>query len=206
MTERDTFGERRQTQEEEYFRKREQELIQKMRQRAATDAARQQLAEQSGIADSEVLQDLEALGYTPDTVRLLHLVPLVQMAWAEGGVSDRERTLILDAARAGGIDDGSVAAHQLAQWLASRPTDQFFETTLRAIGALLEGQPVADRDAAQRDLLAYCTAIAAASGGVLGRGKVSDTERQLLRHIGLELETRRGATAAGSHPTPQGQH
>jgi hypothetical protein len=202
MTERDTFGERRQTQEEEYFRKREQELIQKMRQRAATDAARQQLAEQSGIADTEVLQDLEALGYTPDTVRLLHLVPLVQMAWSEGGVSDRERSLILDAARAGGIDDGSAAAHQLTQWLATRPTDVFFETTLRAIGALLAGQPTAERDAAQRDLLAYCTAIAAASGGILGRGKVSDTERQLLRHISLELETRRGATAPGVHPTP----
>ncbi|MGD9510984.1 MAG: hypothetical protein AB7X49_20805 [Geminicoccaceae bacterium] len=203
MTERDTFGERRQTQEDEYFRKREQELIQKMRQRAETDAARRQLAEQSGIADTEVLQDLEALGYTPDTVRLLHLVPLVQMAWAEGGVSDRERSLILDAARAGSIDDGSAAAHQLAQWLATRPTDQFFETTLRAIGALLAGQPAAERDAAQRDLLAHCTAIAAASGGILGRGKVSDTERQLLRHISRELETRRGTTASGSHTAPE---
>jgi hypothetical protein len=205
MTERDTFGERRQTQEDEYFRKREQELIQKMRQRAETDATRQQLAERSGIADPAVLQDLEALGYTPDTVRLLHLVPLVQMAWSEGGVSDRERSLILDAARAGDVADGSAAADQLAQWLTTRPTDRFFETTLRVIGALLAGQPAAERDAAQRDLLAYCSAIASASGGILGRGKVSDTERNLLQHISHELETRPGMAALAIHAELPGQ-
>lgn len=206
MTERDAFGERRQTQEDEYFRKREQELIQKMRQRAETDATRQQLAERSGIADPAVLQDLEALGYTPDTVRLLHLVPLVQMAWSEGGVSDRERSLILDAARASEIADGSVAADQLAQWLATRPTDQFFETTLRVIGALLAGQPAAERDATQRDLLAYCSAIASVSGGILGRGKVSDTERHLLQHISHALETRRGAAVPAVNADFPGPH
>jgi hypothetical protein len=205
MTERDTLGERRQTKEDEYFRKREQELIQKMRQRAETDATRQQLAERSGIADPAVLQDLEALGYTPDTVRLLHLVPLVQMAWSEGGVSVRERSLILDAARASEVADGSVAAHQLAQWLATRPTDRFFETTLRVIGALLAGQSAAERDAAQRDLLAYCTAIASASGGILGRGKVSDTERNLLQHISHELETRPGMAGLAVHAELAGQ-
>src|SRR5215216_1178357 len=132
MADRDAFGERRRTQEEEYFRKREQELIDKMRQRAEADAGRQRLSERSGIADAEILQDLEALGYTPDTVLLLHLVPLVEMAWAEGGVSDRERSLILEAARARGVEDDSAAARQLAQWLAVRPSDRFFETTLRA--------------------------------------------------------------------------
>jgi hypothetical protein len=202
MADRDAFGERRRTQEEEYFRKREQELIEKMRQRAAADASRQRLAERSGIADAEVLADLEALGYTPDTVLLLHLVPLVQMAWAEGGVSDRERTLILEAARARGVEEGSDAAQQLAQWLAARPSDRFFETTLRAIGAILEGQPAAEREAAGRDLLAYSSAIASASGGILGRGKVSDAERQLLRRLSEELESRRGSTSPAGRPEP----
>ena len=190
MAERDTFGDRRQAQEEEHFRKREEELIQKMRQRAEADAHRQRMAERTGIADAEILQDLEALGYTLETVMLLHLVPLVQMAWAEGGVSDRERQLIMDAARVRGVADGSAAARQLAEWLTARPPERFFATTLRAIGAVLAGQPAEERDAAQRDLLAYCSAIAAASGGILGLGKVSDEEQQLLRRISQELEQR----------------
>jgi hypothetical protein len=190
MAERDAFADRRRGLEDEHFRKREEELIHKMRQRAAADTHRQQLAERTGIADTEILQDLEALGYTLDTVRLLHLVPLVQMAWAEGGVSDRERQLIREAARARGIEDGSTAAHQLTAWLTSRPSEAFFTTTLRAIGAVLAGQPTATRAASEHDLLAYCSAIASASGGILGLGKVSAAEQQLLERITQELAQR----------------
>ena len=52
-----------------------------------------------------MLQELEALGFTPDTVSLLPLVPIVQVAWAEAGVSDDERKLIVQFAR-GGISRG----------------------------------------------------------------------------------------------------
>ena len=206
MAEHDAFADRRRTQEEEYFRRREQELIHKMQQLTEEQANRQRMAERTGIADEEILQDLQALGYTLETVMLLHLVPLVQLAWAEGGVADRERTLILDAARARGIADGSAAAHQLGQWLTTRPSDRFFETTLRAIGTVLQGQPVEEREAAQRDLLSYCSAIASASGGILGMGKVSVEEQQLLHRISQELETRRGSTGGRvmppSEPSP----
>ena len=65
------FGDRRKGLEEEYFRKREQELIEKLRQRRAEDASRQQLAERAGVADEEILNGLQALGYSADTVLLL---------------------------------------------------------------------------------------------------------------------------------------
>jgi hypothetical protein len=48
----------------------------------------------------------DVLGYVPETVMPLHLVPLVQMAWADGGVSDLERALIVEAARARGNRPG----------------------------------------------------------------------------------------------------
>lgn len=108
------------------------------------------------------------LGYTPETVMLLHLVPLVQMVWAEGHVSDRERDLIIEAARSPGIEAGSPADRQLAGWLTERPSDELFEKTLGAIGAVLQARPAEEREASRRDLLSYCTAIASASGGVLG--------------------------------------
>jgi hypothetical protein len=199
MADKELFGDRRRTQEEEYFRKRELELIEKLRQRREEAAARKELGERVGVADDEILQDLQALGYTPATVMLLHLVPLVQMAWAEGDVSARERELIQQAARAHGIPADSEADRQLASWLATRPSDEFFERTLRAIPAILEGRPAGERAAGGRDLLSYCSEIAAASGGILGFGKVSDEERQLLARISQELERKSGG-AAGSQP------
>ena len=192
MTERDAFSDRGRALEEEYFRKREQELIDKLRKRAAAEAELHRLGEQAGVADEEILQDLQDLGYTPETVMLLHLVPLVQVAWADGRVSERERALIVEAARARGVESDSPADQQLAQWLASRPPEVLFERNLRAIRALLEARPAAEREASERELLSLSTAIASASGGLLGIGAVSAEERALLARLSSELERAHG--------------
>ena len=188
MSDKELFGDRRRSQEEEYFRRQEQELIAKLQQRGREEAARQRLAERTGVADQEILGDLQSLGYTPETVMLLHLMPLIQMAWAEGDVSSSERDLITEAARARGIEKGSPADQQLAEWLTSRPSDELFDKTLRAIAAILEAGAPGDRDADRKDLLSRLTAIASASGGILGFGKVSAEEQQVLARVSQAME------------------
>ena len=47
-----------------------------MRVRAAAEEQRRRLGENAGGADEELLNDLQALGYTPETVMMLYLVPL----------------------------------------------------------------------------------------------------------------------------------
>lgn len=149
------FGDRRRGLENEYFRKRELEIREKLLRRQAEEATRQRMAERTGVADEEILRDLQALGYSPETVMLLHLVPLLQVAWAEGAVDDRERELIVKAARSRGVDEGSAADRQLAEWLKSRPSADFFEGTLRAIGTILHVHPPDQADAEAKDLLSY---------------------------------------------------
>jgi hypothetical protein len=195
MAEKEFMGDRRRKEEEEYFRKQEEQLIGKLRQRRSDEATRQRMAESTGVADEEILRDLETLGYTPETVMLLHLVPLVEIAWAEGGVSDRERGLIVEAARARGIEPGSAADQQLANWLATRPAADLFEKTTRAIGAILEARPSEEREAARGDLLSYSMAIAAASGGILGLGKISQDEQRVLARLTRDIEGARGRMA-----------
>jgi len=201
VTDKELFGDRRRAREEEYFHRQEQELIEKLQQRGREEATRRRMAERTGVADEEILRDLQLLGYTPETVMLLHLVPLLQMAWAEGSVSERERDLILEAARARGIDRDSTADRQLAAWLADRPSDELFEKTLRAIGAILQSRPPEERDASQKDLVSRLTVIASASGGILGFGKVSPQEQQVLARITGEMERTRGARPV----TPPGE-
>ena len=91
MTDKDRLAERGRALEDDYFRKRDQELIEKMRRTAAAEQARAELGQRVGLTDPALLGQLEALDFTPDTVVLLPLVPAVQMAWAEGGVSAAER-------------------------------------------------------------------------------------------------------------------
>jgi tellurite resistance protein len=188
--------ERKRTTEEEYFYKKERELVEKLRQRAALEAERGAMGESLGVADERILEDLQALGFTRDTVALLHLVPLVAVAWAEGGIDKRERQLIYEVAKLRGIESGGAAAKQLDGWLNRRPSDEFFERSLRIIRAVLKSLPQEAQQESRQSLVAYCTRIAAASGGILGLGsKISAAESALLTKIATELEEGHEAAA-----------
>jgi len=189
MTEKNFLGDREHSLEEEYFRRKDRELIERMRAVAAADAARKEMGKRSGIYDPELLKDLEAMGFTPDTVVLLPLVPLVQVAWAEGGVSEPERHLLIKLARARGIDEGSAADRQLAEWLTHRPADRVFVNAGRLIRAVLDtpGHEGLTAD----DVVKQAEAIAAASGGMLGFiGRISAEERAILTNLAAQLKNR----------------
>ncbi|MCI0524376.1 MAG: hypothetical protein L0Y75_03850 [Acidobacteria bacterium] len=188
MSEKDIFVEREHWLEEEYFRKKNQELVEKMRERQAREADRQKMSEMTGVSDQDALEALQDLGFTADTVQLLHLVPLVEVAWAEGGVADRERELIFKVAQSRGVEPGSAAYEKLSHWLEEKPSERFFENTLRAIRVVLELLPAEQRVAARRDLISYCSQIAeVVEGGILGRGRITDEERMLIAHIATEI-------------------
>jgi hypothetical protein len=189
VTDRDAFAERGRSLEEEYFHRKEREVIDKMRVRAAAEEQRRRLGEKAGVADEELLNDLQALGYTPETVMMLYLVPVIQTAWAEGGISQKERDLIVKAARSRGIAEGTPCDQQLNLWLSTRPSDEMFEKSLRAIRTILQAQPENAREASEKDLLSLATAIASASGGIVGFRAVSAEEQQILKHISDELKT-----------------
>jgi hypothetical protein len=188
MSDKDAFAERRRGLEEEYFHKKEKELLEKLRHRMQAEAERGQMAEALGVQDTEILSDLQDLGYTRETVTLLHLVPLLQVAWADGDVTMRERDLILKLAGSRGIVEGSTAYQQLVGWLTQRPSEQFFQDTLRIIAGLFEALPPEQQAAGKRDLVSYSTNLASISGGILGLGKISRHEQEVIERITAELE------------------
>jgi hypothetical protein len=177
--------------EDEYFWKKDQELIAKMRRAAEADSARQAMGAKAGLADPELVRELEELGFTVDTVGLLPLIPLVQIAWAEGGVSSAERQLIVKLARARGVTEGSPADRQLSAWLTSPPGEQVFTRAGRLIRAMLASPAAASANLSAADLVKYCESIAAASGGILGLNKVSSEERAVLAQLANDLTGRR---------------
>ena len=190
MTENERLSERGRAMEEEYFRKRDRELIEKLRKAKADDDAKKAMGASTGLQDASLLQALLDLGFTPDTVSLLPLVPVVQMAWAEGGVTSSEFDLVKKLAAARGIVEGSAAHRQLADWLGTRPPASVFTGAGRLIRAMLTSGSQQMSNLSADDLVAYCEQIAGASGGVLGLGRVSAEERALLRSIATELKTR----------------
>lgn len=187
MSTKDIFADRERGLEEEYFLRKERELIDKMHAKRADESLREQMEEATGINDQEVIEALHELGYTPETVQLLHLVPLIQVAWASGDISDEERELLTQLAYTRGVQPESKAQAQLNEWLSNEPPPEFFENTLRAIRIFMASLPADQQVDARQDLLSYCSRIAEASGGFLGFGSVSSAERKTLERITNEL-------------------
>ena len=176
--------------EEEYFRRKDRELIERMRQQTASASARKELEAATGIHDADSLADLEALGFSPQTITLLPLVPVLQVAWAEGGVSTAEREMIVKLARAREVTPGSAADTLLHGWLDQRPSDALFRKAGRLIAAMLDHPEGAELQVTADDLIKYCEQIAHASGGIFGFGSVSAEEKTALRQIADQLKRR----------------
>ena len=119
MTEHDAFAERGHALEEEYFHRKQKELVEMMRRVSAADQTRRDLSDRTGLHDPEMLRELEALGFTPETVNLLPVMPVLEMAWASGCVTDAERRLVVRFARSRGVAEGSVADSQPTSWFWS---------------------------------------------------------------------------------------
>jgi hypothetical protein len=170
--------------EEEYFRKKEQELIARLKKKAATEAHRKGLAEAIGLENQQILDVLQEMGFDRSTVILLFLFPLLQVAWSDGEVSDEERTLILQAARTHGVEEGSPACEKLTGLLRTQPAPVLFDRALRVINDLLQFQKGETRQITSAKLIDACERVAAASGGFLGMGpKVSAKEKEVLRRV-----------------------
>ena len=162
--------------------------IEKLRRRAALEAERRKIAEEMGIINQELIEMIQELGFTLETVRSLAVVPLVQLAWSKGHITNRERELIYEIARTRGITEGSPAETQIIKWLEHKPSEQFFEKSLILINIVNHTLPIEQQPINTDDLLTYCTRLAEASGGFLGLGqKISEEERQLIEHITKEL-------------------
>lgn len=178
----------RRTHEEDYFWKKDRELIEKARERARIEKQLRELGEQIGITDPGVSHELAELGFTPETVKLLPLMPVLEVAWAEGGVTDAERKLVIDVARAREIEAGSPADAQLAEWLDRRPDDSVFRRANRLINALFASE--ARFTLTPDDIIKSSEAIAEASGGLFGIRRVSSDERATLDRIAKEIKSR----------------
>lgn len=184
----ESFPGRAKQAEEEYFRRKEQELVAKLKERSERESRRKGLAEAVGVTDDAILAAIEEMGFSRDVVVVLHLFPLVSVAWADGELADAERAKIVEAARAWGIAPGTPADARLEEWLRERPDPVTTDRALRLIRDILAFRTLDKGDDYRANILGMCEAVAGASGGFLGLGsKVSPAERAVIERIAGEL-------------------
>ena len=165
----DLLKDRERGMEADYFRKQDAKLIEKMRERASLDEVAQALAEKLRVDNAELVKRIQQLGLNHETGPAILLAPLVQVAWAEGKVSEAERATVLEIAEARGLQPGTPAHQKLLEWLRQRPADAVFELALEAMKAGYAVLPPFERVEREKALVDACRRVAQASGGGLGR-------------------------------------
>lgn len=142
------------------------------------------------MTDAELLTELHGLGIDAESHRVVCLLPLIQVAWADGTVQRAERTRIVAIAEGHGMLGGD-GARILAGWLSAAPTESYLERGRRALRELVHHEHPLGRDITAETLdtlVSYCEEVARASGGLFGMvWSVDERERRALVEIAREL-------------------
>lgn len=166
--------------EDQFFLKQDQKLLEELRAMQQMQETRESLARISGIKDTEVLDKLVSLNIRPETLAALTLVPLVEMAWADGSVDAKEKQAVLTAAAQHGFAQDSQDYRLLSLWLEHRPSDALLTAWVHYIKGLCQLLRPHERATLKHDLLDHAEAVARASGGILGFASVSASERKIM--------------------------
>jgi hypothetical protein len=140
-----------------------------------------------GVSDHELITHLQRAGFTAETIALLEFAPLVEIAWADGAVSDRQRDLIFRIATREAITKDTPARDHLAAWLEQRPSNNVFAVSLAAIRAKLDSLGPEVHAMLHRRFMGDCTAVALAADSALGDNKISLDEGRVLARILMSL-------------------
>jgi len=170
--------------EDEFFRREDKRLAARLNELKAVETTRAALAKASGITEPAVLDALLALGIRAETVAALSVVPLVEVAWADGSLDARERGAILEGARQAGIAPGSTAHGLLEPWLERRPDPKLLTAWIQLVRDIRDRLGAEEAARLKTSLLDQARGVASASGGILGLGaKVSSAEATMLARL-----------------------
>jgi len=176
----DFLRDREKALEESFFAKQNEKLRQALREREEARVSREELARVSGVADTQILDKLLQLGIGAETWTALSVVPLIEVAWADGSVDDKERRAVLAGAEANGIVAGSPGYQVLEAWLRNRPDGRLLQTWGEYIVGLCACLDPAERHALRDEVMGRARSVAEATGGFLGLGKRISSEEEVV--------------------------
>ena len=169
--------------EDQFFEKENQKKLAAMKEKMDVQQGREELRKASGMTDDSVLDKLVGLGLRANTIAALSLVPLIQVAWADGEIQDNERTAILQGAHGKGLEQGTDGYELLQSWLKKRPNPDLFDAWEAYIKTLTAQLNDEQNRLLKNQILGFAKMGAAAAGGILGFGKVSGDEEKVLNRI-----------------------
>jgi uncharacterized tellurite resistance protein B-like protein len=181
---KDMFELRRTSFEEEYFRKKDAQQVDKLKAVFQKKLDREEIRQATGITDEVVLDRLLQLNLRGELMAAFKLFPLVEIAHADGQIDEREVRAVLEAARQQGIGPDSAAYAMLERALTEGPRADARKAWYMFAEELCKALSPEELGRFRHDLLGYAERVAEASGGILNIAfTVSANEAKVIRAI-----------------------
>ncbi len=176
-----TLDDRRRSLEESFFKKKNESILESMREKRERHELAEALGRAMPVHDDSLLEKLVDAGIRAETWLAISLIPLVEVAWADRDMSDEERAAILEAAAEDGITADSDGRRLLESWLTRRPGSRLREAWKGYIEAVVLSLGGTEREILRDEILERAGRVAKATGGLLGLGsKISAAEQDVI--------------------------
>ncbi len=153
-----------------------------------------ELANESGIHNPALLEELLRYEIKPDLIRALELSPLFFVAWADGDMDLGEDQFIHEHLRRLDSPLSGASYRLVCHWFNVPPAPEYFAAWQVYMRGKCSAMEVEEREAMEQELMRLVRKLAHSSGGFLGLGsKVSNAEQRQLK----KLERVFGALAYG---------
>lgn len=179
----DIFKQRGSALEDEFFRRVDNELAEKLREKWRHECDVRELQHETHIEDKRIIEELLGAGIRPCMIQVMTLIPAIHVAWANGFLENKERDAVLQAAHHVGIAPDSTSGELLMTWLDQKPSPELFqvwEDYIAAVRNILD--PVIYRKL-HLSTIEMARKIAEAAGGNLGISSVSVSEERNIHQI-----------------------
>ncbi|MFG0315836.1 MAG: hypothetical protein ACF8XB_01080 [Planctomycetota bacterium JB042] len=178
------LGDRRTALEDQFFQRESERLRRQLHEKQERAEGIRALAAASGLDDEAILGLLIEKNIGPATFAAFSLVPLIEVAWADGKLERAERDAVRRAAEVGGVVEGTPAYELLQTWLDHPPEAALLLAWESFTRALCETLPEEKAKDLQESVLGRARTVADAAGGFLGlTTKISREEQEMLDRL-----------------------
>jgi hypothetical protein len=160
----DIFGKRGKYFEEEFFRKKDFDLLEKLKGVFQKKMDKEDLRQASGVTNEQLLDRMVEIQLKGEMMTAFQLYPLVEIAWADGDLSESEARSVLAAGEEHGIRPGTKPYEMLDQRLHKGPDPEVRKIWFLYAEELRKNLTPRELEIFRDDLLARARAVVASTG------------------------------------------
>ncbi len=173
----------RQTLEDMFFHEQDRRIVERRAQLQQLEQTKANLATVSGIHDDALLEKLIALEIGPETLTTLIGIPLIEVAWADGQMDEKERKKLFEYAEKAGLRHKGLDPKIMSAWLKTKPDPALLKAWQQYVQKLCKQLNAHERSALRDEVMADARSVAEAAGGILGLRAVSAEEQAMLKTL-----------------------